>query len=69
MILYWETISDAVCGVAFGRDRTRAAAVATGLGSSISQSGSGVMHHKRGTHHVDSDNLWGGEGGHGAGRT
>ena len=69
MILYPETISDAVRGVAFGRDRIHAAAAAIGLGSSISQSGSGVMQDYGGTHHVNSDNLWGGEGGHGAGRT
>ena len=81
MILYAETISDAVCGVAVrdqsdavhgvasGRDRTCAATPPIGCGSSVLQSGSGVVQDNGGTHHFDSDNLWGGKGGQGARRT
>ncbi len=68
VMLYSETMSDAVGGGASGGDHTRAAAAVIGRAIAVSRRGIGVLRKEQGMHHFEALRLADGSGGHGAGR-
>ena len=69
VMLYSNTISDAVGGGASGGDLTRAAAAKIGHEKAVSRNGRGVVWHRDGIGHLVGEDLRGGSGGQGAGRS
>ena len=68
VMLYSETISDAVGGGASGGEYTRAAAADNGREKAVSRNGKGVVWHSGGIGHLVGYDLKEGSGGQGAGR-
>ena len=68
VMLYSNTILDAVGGGASGGNRTRAAAAKIGREKAVSRNGKGVVWHSGGRGHLGGEDLRGGSGGQGAGR-